>query len=314
MNFNYINNLSPGIIGQLQQDVENVIARSGLYARVFSRQKDILSIEAKFNKKRYSDDKKMQDLFGVRIALYFKDDIEICRKLIFESFKVVDISEDLDTATEFKPKRLNIVCKLPSEIMDIVCNSLDFNDMHIDTTFELQIRTIFSEGWHEIEHDLRYKRQKEWIYDQDDSRILNGIYATLETCDWAIIQLFEQRALSKYLKNEIAATIINKYRIKFTDFNISQELENIIKSDPNILKKIYNCNRNSIIEILFKSDIPIIIDNFIYLLNFYTIHNEVITHMTPKLLLKKFKKLNPAYFNIDNANCAEEKDDIYAVV
>ncbi|MBK7959276.1 MAG: hypothetical protein IPK03_14995 [Bacteroidetes bacterium] len=31
------------------------------------------------------------------------------------------------------------------------------NNSLVDSTFEVQLRTILSEGWHEIDHDLRYK-------------------------------------------------------------------------------------------------------------------------------------------------------------
>lgn len=34
--------------------------------------------------------------------------------------------------------------------------------MYIDDTFEIQIKTMFFEGWHEIEHDMRYKGEELW--------------------------------------------------------------------------------------------------------------------------------------------------------
>ena len=55
---------------------------------------------------------------------------------------------------------------------------------------------MFFEGWHEIEHDMRYKTNFAddafWKGNPDLSRILNCIVANLELCDWSMIHLFDQ--------------------------------------------------------------------------------------------------------------------------
>ena len=168
--------IPPAVENELRREVEEIVSRTGIYARIFSRIKTVSSIKHKFSIKEYNEQKKMQDLFGIRMVLYFKDDIDVCRELIQRSFSVVDISEDHDTATVFKPKRLNMVCELPPDIISLI-DSKALEEHFIDTTFEIQLRTVFSEGWHEIEHDLRYKRKDEWNDDQIALRILNGIYS-----------------------------------------------------------------------------------------------------------------------------------------
>ena len=45
----------------------------------------------------------------------------------------------------------------------------------IEPTFKIQIRTVFSEGWHEVEHDLRYKCKDDWEGCELYSHTLNGI-------------------------------------------------------------------------------------------------------------------------------------------
>lgn len=68
---------------------------------------------------------------------------------------------DVDT---FKPTRLNLVMRVPEifkEHISAAINDTNYPDL-IDDTYEIQIRTIMSEGWHEVEHDLRYKYKDDW--------------------------------------------------------------------------------------------------------------------------------------------------------
>ncbi len=62
--------------------------------------------------------------------------------------------------------------------------------MYIDDTFEIQIKTMFFEGWHEIEHDMRYKGEELWKNYKGFSRYFNSILATLELCDKSMVTLF----------------------------------------------------------------------------------------------------------------------------
>lgn len=184
----HINSIPYAIVIDLEDGLKNLFDKCGLYYRIFSRCKSPESTVKKVEIKGYSvEGKHMQDLIGVRIALYFKDDIDICTKIIQENYHVVEIVYDKETSDKFCPTRLNIVCQLPDSIADLFDNEIW--KFPIDRTFEIQVRTIFSEGWHEVEHDLRYKNQDDWIDHIDLSRNLNGVYATLETCDWAIINM-----------------------------------------------------------------------------------------------------------------------------
>lgn len=44
-----------------------------------------------------------------------------------------------------------------------------------DATYEIQFRTTLSEGWHEIDHALRYKCKTDWDKHEDEERAFNGI-------------------------------------------------------------------------------------------------------------------------------------------
>ena len=103
----------------------------------------------------------MQDLIGIRIALYFSDDVSLCQKIIEKYQTINNISKTDIDPDKFSPERLNLVCCMPDDIADQF-DSLLWDEYPIDRTFEIQIRTIFSEGWHEVEHDIRYKSLADW--------------------------------------------------------------------------------------------------------------------------------------------------------
>lgn len=99
-------NIPPAVNSQLRKDVEEIINKTGIFARVFSRIKSSDSLNNKFLKKNYKKgERELQDLFGVRVVLYFKDDINVIRKLIIEKYGVKDISEDLDTIDTHNPMK-----------------------------------------------------------------------------------------------------------------------------------------------------------------------------------------------------------------
>ncbi|MGX2951708.1 hypothetical protein ACWIUA_12555, partial [Ursidibacter sp. B-7004-1] len=118
---------------------------------------------------------------------------KIISKLYKENNK--DASIDELTGETFKPIRYNLIYDLPPDtILD------EYNDLkeYIDLTFELQIRTVLSEGWHEVEHDLRYKFKGDWTKFPEEDRKLNGVYASLEIGEWTMLQILHSIAYKHY--------------------------------------------------------------------------------------------------------------------
>lgn len=276
-------NMPNAVIKSLILEIEEILNRAGLYIRVFGRVKNYLSLKKKYEIKKYDSNKKLQDLFGVRITVYFKDDVKICKKIMISNFKVDNISEDHEEESTFKPERLNIVCKLPETIKSHLDDTL-FSS-YIDDTFEIQIRTVFSEGWHEVEHDLRYKCNDEWNDEIETSRALNGIYAALITCDWAMIKLFDDRAFQKYRHDKWPSMIKNKFRIKFTDTKI----DDIFIKDKEFMKEVFKLNREKIVLNLSSLSIPLTMNNFLHIANFLYIKDNNIK--TPLIIEKKIKQM-----------------------
>lgn len=174
-------------MNDLISGLEMYLQKAGLYFRIFGRINSSASIAEKIKRKGYcKSGNHMQDLIGIRIALYFSDDVSLCQKIIEKYYTVDNISKTDIEPDKFSPERLNLVCHMPDDVADQF-DSFPWDKYPIDRTFEIRIRTIFSEGWHEVEHDIRYKSLADWKEHPELSRNLNGVFATLETCDWAIL-------------------------------------------------------------------------------------------------------------------------------
>lgn len=278
------NLISNSLPVELQEEITRFLNKSGMYYRAFTRTKSQQSIIEKMGRKKYAvGGPLMQDLVGVRIVLYFKDDINICRRIVERSFKVVDVSESIPADNHFDAERLNFVCKIPEHLLFHIDESIW--KYPIDKTFEVQIRTIFSEGWHEVEHDIRYKSETDWEKYKELSRSLNGLLATLETCDWAMISLIENLAYRQYKDKKWSEMLKYRFRIHIIDNKLNPELEAVFNSNPDLSKQFFRLNRDSVLISLVyrtKSIIPITVDNLVYLINYWYIQSPLIEQYTPK--------------------------------
>lgn len=283
-----INRISISTIKELENDIKNYLDKCGLFYKVFVRIKTANSIIEKLEnrKKKNRQNYKLQDLVGVRIVLYFKNDIQLCEKLIQQHFQVLNTSRDSEDPEKFRAQRINYVCRLPENI------KINFEEKiweyPIDTSFEIQIRTIFSEGWHEIEHDFRYKCLEDWREFDDLSRTLNGILATLENCDWAISSLLEQVSYKQYKDSMWIPMLKNVFRIRIEDVEGMEEILKYFDSNREVAKAFYRIDRQEFL--LWLSDIPkkipLKLKNLVYLVNAHQIKDTYISSLTPERLLK----------------------------
>jgi putative GTP pyrophosphokinase len=265
----------------------------GLLYRIFSRVKDNRSIEEKIERKKtdgepYSKDgKKIQDIVGIRIVTYFHDDVNLVKTIIANLFQTKGEEIDKAEPTVFKPKRTNIVCafdeKQRETIEEVFKVSKIENYQLVDYTFELQLRTILSEGWHEIDHSLRYKCKSEWNKYSEKERLLNGIYATLEVNDLALKSLFSELAYQHFKEKNWEAMLRHKFRLKFQLVSLKDELKQILDEDSNVAKQLFKMDRNDIVNKLskFEFPLPINFNNIIYFINQVELKNESINKLTP---------------------------------
>jgi len=221
-------------------------------------------------------------------VLYFADDIDTVREIISCTFeeRAKDVSIDQTKLDEFKATRYNIVYSLDEKYT----NSLNLKDesTRIDNTFELQIRTIFSEGWKEVEHDLRYKCKADWKGFDNQSRRLNGVYATLETSEWTMIKIFDELAYSHYKDREWCAMFRQKFRLRFTDESLDEALLSIFE-DIDLVKRFFRLDRSKLIKDMSRKGFyyPMKLQNLIYFANIHKIKDERVTELIPAMMLEE---------------------------
>lgn len=270
----------------IAEQVETLLAESGIMFRIFCRAKTAESLNAKLNKNpdKYVGDKKIQDIIGIRIALYFIDDITVVKNLICNKFSYLPEHSTIDTPKDssFSATRYNLMFSLPED-HKISDGIEDKYKTCVDDTFELQLRTILSEGWHEIDHDLRYKCEPDWINLPSESRILNGVYATLETSEWTLLKLFEDISYKHYKSRSWSAMVQNKFRIRLREPLISKQLLEVLDSDQSLSKAVYRYDRDNLFKCLSeRPSFPLTADNIIHIMNFDSFHHPSLTDLTPQ--------------------------------
>ncbi len=267
----------------VEQDLKRIISdrleQCGMYFRVFSRTKTAASMEQKFKLKEYGEDRKLQDLVGCRINLYFDDDVDICRSIMEKTFEAIEWSTSERSDEEFKPTKLNGVFRLPEYLRSEISPATW--DMSIDDTFEIQIKTMFFEGWHEIEHDMRYKGEDLWREHPGFSRYFNSILATLELCDKSMVTLFEDLGHELYKSGYWSDMIRSHFRLKIGDTQLYPEVQQRLTEDQrltvdSLAKRIYKTSKPALVELLVNRSrkIPINVNTIVAILNDAILHDQ----------------------------------------
>ncbi|WP_448700880.1 hypothetical protein ACFGVR_02330 [Mucilaginibacter sp. AW1-3] len=287
------------VIKNLVQLIQKDLDASGMFHRIYSRAKSPKSLKKKINKvdddgnQKYDGSTKLlRDLIGIRINLYFVDDQRILLKYLKKRFKDLFLEEavDIHTDTEFKPARLNMIFRLPQELQQEFRTIV--GDPRVDATFELQLRTVFSEGWHEVEHDFRYKCPDDWNNHTALSRTFNGMLAALETHEWSMIKMFEELSYSHYKAANYSAMIRMHLRIRTEDHSLSEGLSERISQEGAFIKEFFKLDRALLIDFLLNQSLalPFTVDNLLYLVNYFFINNKQILDYTPDVLKSEFKQ------------------------
>lgn len=275
----------------LKEAIRDIFESCGLYFRIFARVKSKESIARKLEQGRYGsveNPKKLQDLIGLRVVLYYYDDLSICRDIMEGAFQILDSwSKTNYNVDEFKAAKINGVFKFPSEYLKLYTKQLW--TLPIDTTFEIQFRTVFFEGWHEIEHDMRYKSlltdDQFWQGSEELSRTLNCILANLELCDWSLVQLFEKLSYNHYKNGNWELMLKSHFRIKMDDTQpLDERISQLFHEDIKLAKQFFKCSRKALIRELLKlENHHITYNRIILLLNESKVKNPQITKICDTL-------------------------------
>lgn len=275
---------------ELRREIEAVLSDIGILCRVFGRSKSDASLKEKLEKipeKYQLGHKLIQDLIGIRVVLYFQEDIEIVKKILCDKylFDLKSSTIDLPENDQFSVTRYNLIYKLPETYIS------DFDrqvkNQPVDTTFELQLRTILSEGWHEVDHDLRYKCKDNWDSQLDLSRAFNSISATLEISEWSMRKIFDDLAYRHYKAKNWSAMMHNKLRLRVQS-NLSDEIKVFFDSNGSAAKDMLRVDRADLINSIYriKVKIPINLDNIVYVWNHNFLRHPELSSLTPDVLLE----------------------------
>lgn len=308
------------IKNNIVERIKPILDKAGMYYRIFARVKSKGSIKRKLSIKGEEyrrNGKKMQDIIGIRIVFYFQEDVNIFYERLknedgYDSSCESNSSKDLneysdiigsweddpgDSKTKLKrllpfhdkifmPERLNIVMQMNSlekeYLNSILPYDIDNADL-IDSTYEIQLRTVLSEGWHEIEHDLRYKTKGEewWNFCGEESRMLNGIYASLETNEKALSHMIQEITYKNYKNKSWDAMIRFHFFIRMTEEKLPEVLCKILDEDERIAKDILHINKQELSIWLWElpNRIPLSTQFILFLINRKRLSNRKITDL-----------------------------------
>lgn len=281
---------------QIHQKIVDELNKVGLLYKIFIRTKTTKSISEKIHRKIQEgspyekNGKKIQDVIGVRIVTYFKDDIDLVKLILNNKFLFIGEEIDELELTVFKPKRTNIICQFNQFQTDLLNDVNTVTEKShfeiIDNTFELQLRTMLSEGWHEIDHSLRYKCKNDWRDHAESERLLNGIYASLETNDIALKNLFNELTYRHFKNKNWEALLRNKFRLQFQLSNLKSDLIEILNLDNSIGKQILRIDRTDFLLKISMLDLslPVNFNNLLFLINVLEVKNENLLRQTPDII------------------------------
>ena len=261
-----------GIAQRLESLLATQLKNCGLMFRLFSRVKTTSSLAHKMRIKgeKYRSGKSLiQDMIGLRIVAYFQDDVEALATYFSYGEAVGSSIDELDSST-FCPQRLNLTCPIPEALVSDFRQELPAEYApDIDNTYEIQIRTVFSEGWHEVEHDLRYKCKADWEQCEPYSRVLNGLIATLETAEWNMKMLFDQMAHTNMQTKNYRAMLRNKMHLRLQGEDFSEEVSDFLRQHPEVAEQVLKADRLVILLALLNhtKSIPLTYDMLLFLIN-----------------------------------------------
>lgn len=225
-------------LGKVVSNLLNILIKDTVHThQIMYRIKDIESLRDKLVRKnyKYNSLQEITDILGLRVILYFEDDIYNVEEIIKKEFKV-DKDNSMDKrsfdADRFGYRSLHYVVSLNDERL-----SLPEYNPYSDIRFEIQIRSILQHSWAEIEHDIGYKSVNE--VPSNAKRTFYRIAALLEQADIEFVKLKKElisheTELIKKISSEDINLPIEKSSLK-AFIKESHTIQNTEKSIEQIL-------------------------------------------------------------------------------
>lgn len=249
------------ITNTLEKSISEKMESAGLCCRIFSRTKTQQSLDNKMKRvdKNYgfeSGQKLLQDMIGIRIVLYYVEDIDICKNMLTRTYQMDDEWESYSTEVkEFKAQKTNGVFRIPQTYVKNE-EFLEFRGEYpIDKTFEVQIRTFLFEGWHEVEHDVIYKEASVnqsdfWEQNRKLNRRMSSVLATLELCDYTIHDIFDGVAAKALIGQNWDLALRSHFRFHFSDEGLNRNTREYLSSHEGLTRRIFELDKADMIGTL----------------------------------------------------------------
>lgn len=174
------------------------------YQVVEHRTKEVPSFREKITRanKQYSNPlQEITDLSGLRIIVYYSDDVETVCKLIEREFNV-DKNVSIDKGTLLQPNEFGYRSVHYIVSLSATRNKLPEWQSYKDLTAEIQVRTVLQHAWAAISHALQYKNEQD--VPSIFRRRLSRLSGLLELSDEEFSDLRnDQKAFSKVVSAKI---------------------------------------------------------------------------------------------------------------
>lgn len=245
------------IASKLVKEIEERLKKCGVYYRITWRVKEDASLRKKLKKKeKEKNDYKIQDLIGIRIVTFFGDDVETLSEHLMSDFRVE--KQKKNEKSEVNPYFIknNYTYKIPEAWFEQY--EIAVQHPNIDNTFELQIRSINSEAWQELDHDYVYK-----LPDGNDKRQLQNYFKAVgcsyKCLEENVITFYDNMAELAKEQQNLVNFIRYKFRIKIKDL---EKVEQIQKENPEIdfMELIENSDRKQVLGCFFEATLQDVID------------------------------------------------------
>jgi putative GTP pyrophosphokinase len=193
--------------GKLKNLIEELLRAHKIETQLIeSRTKGIESFKEKISSpsKRYVNPiNEVTDLSGIRIIVYYEEDLDTVCKLINDEFEIDKINS-IDKRNILKPEQfgyqsIHFVVKISNSRCDLT----EWNHL-AKFNAEIQVRTVLQHAWAAISHKLQYKREEDVPLVL--RRRLYRLSALLELADEQFVSL---RNKTKTLTQEIGWQILD---------------------------------------------------------------------------------------------------------
>jgi len=246
----------------LYELIKSLLVASDIkYHAIENRTKSIENLEEKIVRKKISNVKhEIMDISGIRIILYYQEDVDSVVDLIKDNF-TIDEKNSINKANLYNSNEFGYLSVHYIITLDNKRRELPEWKNFAELKSEIQIRTVLQHSWASISHELTYKKNYE--IPKELERKLYRLAGLFELADEQFSNIKEKHNLLKErIKHESSTKIdnseINLLTLKYgfeKESNIINAIEKIaLESGFESIDKSIQDDNEDISDIAFLSD------------------------------------------------------------